>query len=206
MQIFLQTPRLFFRNFEPSDLEVYHSLTTDPKSTQYQSWVPKSIIESKEFLFKSMEDAHAIPRESYCFAVVYRSTGQCIGSAGIHISPTENQDAEFGYTLSSEYSGMGLGSEMAIGLVEFVFNDLNLNRLWGIIHPENIPSIKILEKLNFKKEGVLQEGMNLRGQFVDCFLYGKTKRSFLKDKNSDALLEEGLQRGLAFSDNSVDLK
>ena len=51
-----------------------------------------------------------------------------------------------------EYWGKGIATESAIACVKLGFNNLGLNKMIAMVLPENIKSIRVLEKLNFEFE------------------------------------------------------
>jgi len=57
-------------------------------------------------------------------------------------------------------------------ILEFIFKKLKLHRIEVTIHPENIRSQKLIERVGGKYEGYMREGVNLKGKFVDAKLYG----------------------------------
>jgi hypothetical protein len=60
-----------------------------------------------------------------------------------------------GSTSASDLSnpaGAGLATEAASAWIHAAFHDLHLDRLTALVHPENCPSIRILEKLGFHLE------------------------------------------------------
>ena len=59
---------------------------------------------------------------------------------------------DFGYRLARLYWGQGLATEAASAWVERAFGELKLSRLVSIVHPENLASIRVLEKLGFCEE------------------------------------------------------
>lgn len=69
---------------------------------------------------------------------------------------------EIGYRLREQYWRQGYGTEIATGLIDYCFKELNFTLLTADVNIENIPSVKILEKfgsftmktLNARIEGV----------------------------------------------------
>jgi ribosomal-protein-alanine N-acetyltransferase len=57
---------------------------------------------------------------------------------------------------------------------------MNLNRIEATVIPENKPSLRVLEKAGFVKEGLLREQKLLHGKFCDAYMYALLKRDFMK--------------------------
>ena len=80
------------------------------------------------------------------WVVELRSDRKLIGWSGLQYLP-ETDEIEIGYLLAKPHWGKGLATETAkIGL-EFGFETLELMEIIGIVHPENIPSQRVLEKI-----------------------------------------------------------
>ncbi|PAF33939.1 hypothetical protein CHH69_18560, partial [Terribacillus saccharophilus] len=64
----------------------------------------------------------------------------------------------------------GYGTEAVNGLVDYAFHQLNLKIIEAKVDPRNILSIKLLQKLNFELQGIVEEN---EGQADDLYLYTK---------------------------------
>jgi len=82
---------------------------------------------------------------------VDRSTGRPIGDSGL----IELQDygwVNLGFRLAQPYWGKGLATEAAKAWVRAAFDELSLDRLTALVHPENAASIRVVAKLRFRVE------------------------------------------------------
>jgi ribosomal-protein-alanine N-acetyltransferase len=68
-----------------------------------------------------------------------------IGWAGLQYLP-ETDEIEVGYLLDKAYWGRGLATEAARQSVRFGFEDLGIETIIGVVHPENVASQRVLEK------------------------------------------------------------
>jgi RimJ/RimL family protein N-acetyltransferase len=59
---------------------------------------------------------------------------------------------DLGFRLAQPYWGKGLATEVASAWVDAAFNDLNIDRLAALVHPQNAASIRVLVKLRFHLE------------------------------------------------------
>jgi len=84
---------------------------------------------------------------------------------------SENHKAEIGYGLLQQYWGQGIISEAVKKIVNFALNTMKLHRIYAYIDHENIPSIKIVEKLNFEREGILKDDDFARNRYFDMCVY-----------------------------------
>ena len=74
---------------------------------------------------------------------------------------------ELGYKFSSSCHGMGYATE-AISLgIQVMLQDLKLHRINAWVLPDNLPSIRLLQRLGFEQEGITKEYLPLNGQWQD---------------------------------------
>ena len=84
-----------------------------------------------------------------------------------------NKRAEIGYEMLPQFQGKGLTKEVVAEVVNFCFTKLNLHSLEAVVVPENIPSIKLLERLGFVREGLFKEKEFSKGKYCDLAYYSK---------------------------------
>jgi RimJ/RimL family protein N-acetyltransferase len=99
-----------------------------------------------------------------------------------------NRSCEFGYVLDPRYRGQGLGEELVRAGVDAVFRDetLNLNKLYCQTAEFNLPSVRTLEKLGLKRDGVLREHHELRGKFYDDYIFSLLRAEWEEMRGRDA--------------------
>ena len=85
------------------------------------------------------------------WAVELKSNSEMIGLCGLIIN-NENED-EIAYRFREKFWGFGYGTEIAKGLIEFGFNELDFKLITADVDVLNKKSIKIIEKfMIFDKE------------------------------------------------------
>ena len=82
-----------------------------------------------------------------------------------------NRSAEFGYIVNPALREQGFGTKMLTMAISGLFSTTDLNKLYCQTAAFNIPSIKLLEKLGFHKDGVLREHHELDGKLWDDYIY-----------------------------------
>lgn len=80
--------------------------------------------------------------------------------------------AELGYWLVPEAWGEGYATEAAGLLLGYAFDELGLHRVSARVCEANEASQRVLEKLDFTREGVTRDGGLLDGDHVDVYKYG----------------------------------
>lgn len=83
---------------------------------------------------------------------VLKRTGSVIGFCGLKYLP-EFDEVDVGYRFLPEYWGQGLATEACAASVDFAFQTLKLQRVIGLVLPENVASIRVLEKVGMRLVG-----------------------------------------------------
>jgi [ribosomal protein S5]-alanine N-acetyltransferase len=105
------------------------------------------------------------------WGIVHKTDGVLVGTCGFHKWDTRRHHAEIGYDLSPSYWGKGLMVEALRPALNYGFERLALNRVEALVYVHNPQSVRVLEKLGFKCEGVLREYFYLNGQYYDHAIY-----------------------------------
>ncbi|MDD4706353.1 MAG: GNAT family N-acetyltransferase, partial [Bacilli bacterium] len=83
------------------------------------------------------------------YAVVLKAENKIIGQFTLEINP-KHFKASISYLFNSNYWNKGYAIECAKFMVDYTFNEINLNRVEADCIEENLSSIKIFKKLNMK--------------------------------------------------------
>lgn len=95
------------------------------------------------------------------YAVVEQSTGDVIGYCGLFYFPDMHgqPEIELGYRLRRAAWGQGYATEAARLVRDYAFHTLHIKRLIALIDPDNVPSIRVAEKIGLHYESeVMLEG------------------------------------------------
>ena len=96
------------------------------------------------------------PGTDFQFAVGLKADGLLIGDVYFSVEATGRQ-AEIGYTLAAEFQGCGYATEAVRGVLGFAFERIGLHRVTAGADPRNLPSLRLLERLGFRREGYSPE-------------------------------------------------
>ncbi len=140
----LQTRRLTLRRFTEDDLDALAVLMGDSEFMRFSRGVL-----SREETAGFLERIFAGYRENAPsqFAVIVREENKLIGYCGFFRQTVDDvEEIEIGYRLDSKYWGRGLATEAARTVRDHAFNDLKLDHVISLIHPDNIASRRVAEK------------------------------------------------------------
>lgn len=79
--------------------------------------------------------------------------------------------AQVGYWISEDYAGRGI-TPLAVALaVDYCLQQIRLHRIEICIRPENLASLRVVEKLGFRYEGVRKNYIHINNEWCDhkCF-------------------------------------
>nr|AIA11009.1 Acetyltransferase (GNAT) domain protein [uncultured bacterium] len=112
--------------------------------------------------------------KSFCWFTIFLKAEQtAVGWCGFHTWYIPHRRAEIGYEISGDdYKRSGLMTEALAAVIDYGFTELNLNRIEAFVEPGNEASIKLLEKSDFLKEGLLREHYFKNNEFQDSVVYG----------------------------------
>ena len=105
-------------------------------------------------------------------------TGEPMGQFVYFDINPRNASAEFGYTVNPSYRQKGVGTRLLTTAITHLFSTTDLNKLYCQTAAFNLPSIKLLKKLNFHRDGILREHHELDGQLWDDYLYSILRREW----------------------------
>ncbi|MER2169117.1 MAG: GNAT family protein [Psychrobacillus psychrodurans] len=104
----------------------------------------------------------------YAFGIFLISTDELIGNVALsHISRGPAQSGMIGYCLDKTHNGKGYMTKAVKLAVEYGFKTLKLHRIEAGVMPHHIPSITVLEKAGFHKEGIAKENVQINGKWQD---------------------------------------
>ena len=155
MKMILETDRLLVREFVESDAEALFQLNSDPQVLRF---VPDKQLRSVEQARQMLLDHPIADYRKYGFgrgACILKSSGEQIGFAGLKYLK-ELDEVDVAYRLMRAYWGLGLATEAARASVRFGFTELRLKRIIGVVMPENIASVRVLEKTGLRFSGMVQ--------------------------------------------------
>lgn len=109
------------------------------------------------------------------FAIEYND--QFTGIVGLH--PQEDiykKSVEIGYWIGESFWGKGIATEAIRMMVEYGFENMDINRIWGSVFEYNLGSMRALEKNGFQLEGIFKKSVFKNGKFWDEHRYALVKK------------------------------
>jgi [ribosomal protein S5]-alanine N-acetyltransferase len=167
----LQTERLILRPHRADDWAAVAAYANHPDVLRYRPDDIRSSVQMQAHLQHLVTLQQHEPRTRYHFAIILSATDCLIGWCGLSLSDDARQIAELGYDLDRAYWGKGYMTEAAQALVDWGFRSLQLHRIVAECHPENMASMRVMQKLGMTYEGHLRENVWVKGMWWDTIVY-----------------------------------
>lgn len=165
----LETERLRLEPLAIEDTAFIFRLLTDPRVTRYTMDIPPANYDQARDLIKYYLGPEGTIENRW--GIFHKEDGRHIGTCGFHKWNQQHRRAEIGCDLSPDYWGHGYMTEALRVAIRNGFERMKLNRIEAIVYVKNDPSIRLLERLGFHREGVLREYYFLNGNFYDQYLF-----------------------------------
>ncbi|WP_394345729.1 GNAT family N-acetyltransferase [Gelidibacter gilvus] len=159
---------------EIEDNEQVFYYRSDAETNKYQGFVPKVLKEVDEFTARNPAEFNK-PESWFQLVIIKKDINEIIGDIGVRFIGEDDFQCELGCTLSKDHQGKGFATEAMKITIEYLFNSLNKHRIIGSVDPKNCSSIRLLERLNFRKEAHFKESLLIEGEWVDDIVYGLLK-------------------------------
>jgi [ribosomal protein S5]-alanine N-acetyltransferase len=188
----LKSKRLTLRLPEPGDYRDWAALRSSSRSF-LEPWEPRWAADEldraawRQRLSRYLEDyamGTAVP-----FFIVESETDALIGGITLgNIRYGVAQTGQIGYWLGERYAGRGLMFEALGLLIPYCFETLRLHRIEAACIPDNLRSMRLLEKAGFRREGLLRSYLRINGVWQDHYLYALIAGSKPGDLKQDRSL------------------
>lgn len=158
------TARLRLRSARPDDLAAMHAVLSDPRATRWWSTPPHVSLDQTAAWLDSML-ANGPDQPDF----VVERDGRVIGKAGFWRLP------EIGYILHPDHWGQGLAREATSAAIAHVFATRETGELAADVDPENIASIRLLERLGFVRTGFAERALKIGDEWKDSVYFALSR-------------------------------
>jgi len=175
----LKTDRLLLREITLNDVDWYFSQFNKREIVEGSgSPGPKDLDAARSEMELFITGLFKQGR-GFRWGIVLREASDLIGSCGFYNWKRDGlRSASMGYDLDPKYWGQGIMAEAVAEIIRFGFEKMNLNRIECTIMPSNARSIRLVERLGFKQEGLLREHSYFNGKFYDDAVFSLLKREW----------------------------
>lgn len=119
-------------------------------------------------LLRQMDDHQGLP-------FVIEIDGQIVGQLNVaNMLYGSVSSAVIGYWIVPEVAGRGVAPTSVALAIDYLFNVVGLHRVEIDIRPENLASLRVVEKLGLRYEGLKERYIHINGAWRDHFVFAIT--------------------------------
>jgi ribosomal-protein-alanine N-acetyltransferase len=147
----IETARLALSPPSLADASViFDRYASDPDVTRYVGWPRhQSVADTESFLRFSAAEWERRPAGPYLIRA--RSDDRVLGSTGLGFEGDHLTEAVTGYVLAKDSWGFGYATEALRAMID-VAQQIDVERLYALCHPEHRTSWRVLEKCGFSQD------------------------------------------------------
>jgi len=150
-----ETERLIGREWTEADVPAAFAMYSDPEVQAGLSGITEPTIESqRENLRKVIEAYRNRPIGTGYWALERKLDGIVVGATIVKPIPGDEEKVEVGWHMARAYWGKGYATEAAQEAIRIGFQYLPVKRLFCLVRPWNVRSLRVAEKLGFERIGL----------------------------------------------------
>ena len=174
----LETKRLLLRRMHSNDASALFKVLADDEVTEFYDDDAFTDISQASDQIEAWENCFK-NKDCIRWGITRKDEGYIIGSCGYYGFHTWYRRASIGYEIARNNWRQGIMTEALSAIIDYGFGEMELNRLEAVVMPENTASIEMLEKLGFRKEGLLEEYEKWGSKgFVDLCMFAMLRKAW----------------------------
>lgn len=180
----IETERLTLRRFlyTDDDAMLKYWIADEKIQSLYSEPVYTTKEAVKELLDKYIDSYEK--EDYYRWAIIEKTTGQCIGQIAYFLVDNKNHFAEIEYCIGLEFQCKGFATEATKAVIKFGFEKMNLHKVQICTKTINAPSKRVIEKCGLTYEGTLRDYFCMNGQYVGRLYFSILRNEFEQAQNN----------------------
>src|SRR5260221_2259397 len=173
----LEGRRVLLRPLSGADAAGLHQAYGDPEAMRFWDFPASAdVAETAQRIGWSLQSS---ARFHACWSVVLRDDARVVGMVNYHHREPWNRRLEVGYILARAYWGRGLMSDAMRTFLAHCFGALDSHRIEATIEPDNLASIRLAERLGFRREGgPMRDRLDVAGDLRHILQFGLLAADF----------------------------
>ncbi len=183
MTVFFSSQRLWFRAPEVADVPRVTTWINDPRVRKHLATrvFPFAQHAEEEWLKRANADPTQAVGDRVVLLFGPHGADAPIGSTGFHGLNWIARRAEWGILIGDpEHWNQGHGREVARRMLQYAFEELNLNRVELRVNAANPAGIKAYEAAGFVREGTLRQAAWVDGRHEDILMMSVLRQEWTK--------------------------
>ncbi|GKT17774.1 GNAT family N-acetyltransferase [Acidovorax sp. SUPP2522] len=174
----LETPRLRLRKMVAADAPAMLAMHADAESRQWAGYNAIHDLEGAMDFVNWTDQLTQRPVPGFCWAIERKDAPGMIGQCNFTQCDAATLSAALGYELAAPYQGLGFMNEAIGRVLNWCFLHLQLMRISATVHPDNLPSIRMLQRWMFQREGLLRSAGFWSGRHHDLLSFSLLAMEF----------------------------
>lgn len=150
LNLHIETERLIIRPYAFTDLDELYAVVSEPN---FYRFIPED-VPSRDDVQQVIEwsikcNLKNTPTKIHKLnlAIIEKQSQKLIGYCGLGPDDVKDTEIEIYYGISEAYRGRGITSEATKALMNYAFYKIGLSKIIAVVHPENVASLRIVDKL-----------------------------------------------------------
>lgn len=167
--------RIYLRQFNMNDVDDLFEYASNKDITEHLTWNPHKNKEETRLLLQNLFTKY--DESTFRWAIVFKENNKLIGSIDSVKLDKINETAEIGYVLNIAYHNQGIMSEAFKGVINYLFNEVNLKEISACFELGNEASKRVMEKCGLKSKNLIKEKvLPLKGNKITYVSYYSIKK------------------------------
>jgi [ribosomal protein S5]-alanine N-acetyltransferase len=167
----LATARLRLREIVADDAPALLAIHGDPQLMRWFGSDPITDLDAAQGLVRAFASWRTLVNPGTRWGIERHDRPGLCGSVGLFSWNRQWRRCTVGYELAQGAQGQGLMREALGAVLPWGWTHMQLHRIEALIHPDNLPSIRLVRGLGFTEEGRLREVGRWGGRHHDMLQF-----------------------------------
>lgn len=175
----IESDDILLKQIEKHDLNDYVEINMNEMLYRFKPGEPRKTIAAVENIIGHHERDFYKKKIINLGIYLKEENNKMVGVAEIFDFDTKVNAVTIGYTLNQNYWGKGIATKTTSLLLDYLFNEIDVNRVQAFVMTENEKSMNVLLRNNFVREGTIRQGNFWQGRgVVDLVLFSILKSEY----------------------------
>ncbi|MBU0985288.1 MAG: GNAT family N-acetyltransferase [candidate division Zixibacteria bacterium] len=174
----LKGKQVILRALGSDDAPALRELADNAVISRFVSYVTQPFTLDQARRLIDLAESSARQDRGYTYGIQIAETGLLAGMVGLGEVNRKDRHAALLCWLGQEYQSRGYATEALHLILRFAFVALRLVRVHATVHETNRPSLRLLERLSFVREGILRKSCLVDDRWLDMHSYGLLQEEY----------------------------
>jgi [ribosomal protein S5]-alanine N-acetyltransferase len=177
----LETERLVLREILPADAGRLLAIHGDADTMKWYGNDPLLDMQQALQLVQNFAAWRDLPNPGTRWGIQVMGEWALVGSCGLFKFNRGWRCCTIGYELASSVRGHGYMQEALSAIINWGWREMALHRIEAQVHPDNLASLRLLQRLGFRHEGYLRQAGFWGGRYHDLLVLGLLQQDWSAD-------------------------